>query len=378
LPTILFTDVSFTLIILTSPPPAPVLLNALSTVSTSNYAFTISGQANATYWISISGNTGYTPFVEPSAGYANFVGVSGIPYVSVSGSMTTSSQSVSLTGFEDGYHTFSVYLRDPAGNASAPTSITVLNAIQPPAPTTPSTTGNTLSWTGVAGNAYNVYINGDLYTTQTTPTVTIPTTISVLYTTQLSVVSNIESPPSSYYFFVPPSVSLYTFDVVGTSDNTTFSTLEQSGTYVIYGFSGLAYSIVDTTISTNVIQWHTGTVINGIFSATSVSVPYSIASGRRTYIVTYTYRTTIVYSYGFTIRVMLEGETDTIPTTNSRTLSIRELRSANVQPTGTNVAEYIGGREMVRQVLSKGRQQRFPDYSSYMKYLKGRAYIQRG
>jgi len=68
--------------------------------------------------------------------------------------------------------------------------------------------------------------------------------------------------------------------------------------------------------------------------------------------------------------------TNTNQDSNVRTLSIRELRSANVQPTGTNVAEYIGGRELVRQVLSKGRQQQFQDYSFYMRYLKGRAYIQ--
>lgn len=60
------------------------------------------------------------------------------------------------------------------------------------------------------------------------------------------------------------------------------------------------------------------------------------------------------------------------------TISTNTSLSSITRRTGTNVAEYVGGREMIRQVASKGKQQIFPDYSSYMRYLKGRAYIQRG
>ena len=53
-----------------------------------------------------------------------------------------------------------------------------------------------------------------------------------------------------------------------------------------------------------------------------------------------------------------------------------DYRAATVQPDGTAVASAAAGVELVRQRNTSG-QQRFPDYSSYLRYQRGRVEVQR-
>jgi hypothetical protein len=55
--------------------------------------------------------------------------------------------------------------------------------------------------------------------------------------------------------------------------------------------------------------------------------------------------------------------------------SLKAIRSSTAQPDGTSIAESREGREMVRNAIAAGRPQRFPDYSSYLKYIKGLTYV---
>lgn len=55
--------------------------------------------------------------------------------------------------------------------------------------------------------------------------------------------------------------------------------------------------------------------------------------------------------------------------------SLLELRSSTEQPDDTTRTEVRGGVELVKQRLTTGRQQQFPDHASYLQYLKGANYL---
>ena len=69
------------------------------------------------------------------------------------------------------------------------------------------------------------------------------------------------------------SLSIFLFSICSDGGAGIFTTTSQTGSYTLYGVSGLAYAITDTTTAT-----YTSIVTNGTFSANSVSVSYSILS----------------------------------------------------------------------------------------------------
>jgi|LauGreSBDMM110SN_4_FD.fasta_scaffold288871_2 hypothetical protein len=55
--------------------------------------------------------------------------------------------------------------------------------------------------------------------------------------------------------------------------------------------------------------------------------------------------------------------------------NIRSIRANNVQPSGESIISNRGGVELIKQAGQK--QQRFPSYADYLRYLKTKPYVQR-
>jgi hypothetical protein len=55
--------------------------------------------------------------------------------------------------------------------------------------------------------------------------------------------------------------------------------------------------------------------------------------------------------------------------------TLRSIRFATIQPDSTTIGDFRGGREMARNAITSGRSQRYPDYASYLKYIKGKEYV---
>ena len=151
------------------------------------------------------------------------------------------------------------------------------------------------------------------------------------------------------------------------------STLSNTSSIYIAGEPNTSKTIIIDTI-------YTITIIFDVDRITIGSTPYfagdTVVFGNYTYIIILFDSLYLQKVYTCTPRMSESTITPRISDSMQHTISTNTILSTIARRSGTNVAEYIGGREMVRQVVSKGRQQIFPDYSSYMRYLKGRTYIQ--
>ena len=305
----LFTDTSFTLYVDTVAPSRPIITQAPTTVTTSSCSFTMSGELNTSYCIYIDGTTGYTPFLEPSAGYAMFQSVATIPYILLRGTMVSSSQTIQLAGLGDGPHTIQVYLRDIAGNASAVTSFMITNTIPPPTPPI-AQSGNTLTFPINPSVTYNVYVGGvRTVLGANTYSFALPTTsITYVYITSQTLLSQTESAPSSTFLHAP--ITPYSFP--GPMVNSIFSTTSLTGSFTIYGCSGLSYSLTRQIISQR-FRMYTDTIVNaGVFASDSLPITYTLP-GYGTYIYTLTYSyIQALGSYSFTIHAYLPISTTTL------------------------------------------------------------------